>query len=50
MSSGEIHNYKIISPNLDKRRSGGVKMYRLTPDGRRYKASGLDVSVKDLKL
>lgn len=49
MSSGEIHNYKIISPNPDKRRSGGVKMYRLTPDGRRYKVSGLDVSVKDLK-
>ena len=48
ISIGEIHNYKITEPNPDRKRSGGVKMFRLTPNGIRYKASGLDVSVKDL--
>lgn len=48
MGMGEIHNYKIIEPDPDRKRSGGVKMFRLTPSGIRYKASGLDVSVKDL--
>lgn len=48
MNTGDIHNYKIIYPNVETHRSGGVKMYRLAPNGRKYKVSGLDVSVKSL--
>lgn len=44
----EIHNYKIITPNPEKNRSGEIKLYRLLDDGRRYKISGVGVSVKCL--
>lgn len=44
----EIHGYKIITPNPDKHRSGGIKLYRLRDDGKKYKVSGVDVSVKCL--
>lgn len=45
---GEIHNYKIKSPEPEKRRSGFVKLYRLRPSGGKYKVSGIDISVKDI--
>ena len=45
---GEIHNYKIKSPEPEKRRSGFVKLYRLRPNGGKYKVSGIDISVKDI--
>ena len=44
----EIHSYKILTPNPDRHRSGGIKLYRLRDDGKKYKVSGVDVSVKCL--